>query len=71
MVKSTEHKVKFCPRCGSTEILWASGLPQLWSIWECMECGYRGALVVEDSKLAKKIRRDFVKKKGENRPRRI
>jgi len=67
MVKNIEQKAKFCPKCGSKDIFWASGLPQLWSIWECKECGYRGALVVEDSKLAMKIRQDFLKKKDQEK----
>jgi len=71
MVKNTsEKKVEFCPKCGSTEIFWASGLPQLWSIWECKECGYRGALIVEDSKLVTKIRQDFLRRKNEERSKR-
>jgi DNA-directed RNA polymerase subunit M len=62
-----EHKalrkgVKFCPKCGSINIFWASGLPQLWSIWECRNCGYRGALVLEDSRLAGKLREDYAKR---------
>lgn len=51
--------VKFCPRCGSTSLQWASGLPQLWSVWECRNCGYRGAFVVEDGKLAERIRETY------------
>jgi len=54
--------VKFCPKCGSTDIFWASGLPQLWSIWECRNCGYRGALILEDGKLAEKLRGDYARK---------
>jgi len=61
-VKNIEHNMKFCPKCGSTDIFWASGLPQLWSIWQCRECGYRGALVIEDNKLAEKVRLAFLKK---------
>jgi len=57
-----EKRVKFCPKCGSTDIQWASGLPQLWSIWECKNCGYRGAFIVEDGKLAEKIREKFLKR---------
>jgi len=57
-----KRKVKFCPKCGSTNIFWARGLPQLWSIWECRECGYMGAFIVEDSKLADKIRKDHLRK---------
>ena len=59
--------IKFCPKCGSTEIFWASGLPQLWSIWECRNCGYRGALVIEDSKLAAKLKEEWKKKQETNK----
>jgi len=58
----TSDKVKYCPKCGSTKIFWASGLPQMWSIWECKECGYRGALVLEDGKLGAKLRKEWEKK---------
>lgn len=40
----SEHKtrraVKFCPKCGSTDIFFASGLPQLRS------CGTAGTVVI-------------------------
>ena len=61
-VREIKREKKFCPRCGSTNVFWASGLPQLWSIWQCRECGYRGAFIVEDGKLAFKIREDYLKK---------
>jgi len=53
---------KFCPRCGSINVFWASGLPQLWSVWECRECGYRGPLIVEDGKLGEKLRKEYALK---------
>jgi len=40
-----KFNVKTCPKCGSTDIEWT--LPQMWSKWECMECGYRGTVVIE------------------------
>jgi predicted RNA-binding Zn-ribbon protein involved in translation (DUF1610 family) len=49
------HGVKFCPKCGSTEVYWAQGLPQLWSLWQCHTCGYQGPLILEDGKLADKL----------------
>jgi len=52
--------MKFCPRCGSTDIHWV--LPQLWSKWECRSCGYAGALIVEDGKMADSIREEYLKK---------
>ncbi len=58
------ERVKFCPRCGSTDVFWASGLPQLWSTWECRRCGYRGAVILEDSEMAAKLREDFSKEKA-------
>ena len=58
-------RIKFCPKCGSTRIYWARGLPQLWSIWECKECGYQGAFIVEDGKLAEKIQERYRKTREE------
>jgi len=51
--------MRFCPRCGSTNIDWV--LPQDWSKWECKDCGYIGPLIVEDGKIADKIREDYQK----------
>jgi len=61
--KKKTKRTLFCPKCGSTNIFWASGLPQLWSIWECRDCGYRGAFIIEDSKLAQKIRKEHLKQR--------
>lgn len=55
--------VRFCPKCGSTNVYWASGLPQLWSVWECRDCGYRGSLIIEDGKLAERIRGRYLKER--------
>jgi len=62
MSRESRRDLKFCPRCGSGNVFWASGLPQLWSLWECRDCGYRGPLIVEDGKIASKIREEFLKK---------
>jgi predicted RNA-binding Zn-ribbon protein involved in translation (DUF1610 family) len=61
--KAAGRGITFCPKCGSTNVFWASGLPQLWSIWECRRCGYRGAFILKDGKLAEKIRSDYENKK--------
>jgi len=53
----------FCPECGSENVFWASGLPQLWSHWECRNCGYRGPLIIEDGKIASKIKEEFMEKR--------
>lgn len=44
---------KVCPKCGSTNINFSVFYRP--SIWKCLNCGYEGAFVVEDSKLAEKI----------------
>jgi ribosomal protein L37AE/L43A len=62
-MNNTHKAAKFCPKCGSTNVFFASGLPQLWSIWDCKNCGYRGALILEDGKLAAKLRSEWKKKK--------
>jgi DNA-directed RNA polymerase subunit M len=40
---------KRCPRCGSKDL---NQKPWLGELYECRECGYQGALVVEDGELA-------------------
>jgi hypothetical protein len=64
-------RTKFCPRCGSNNVFWARGLPQLWSVWECRECSYRGSLIVEDGKLADKLRKEYILRKKKLRKGRI
>jgi DNA-directed RNA polymerase subunit M len=54
--------VKFCPKCGSTDVFWAQGMPQFWSLWQCRNCGYRGALILEDGNLAAKLQEDWKKR---------
>jgi ribosomal protein L37AE/L43A len=54
--------VRMCPKCGSTDIFYARGLAQLWSIWECRRCGYYGAFIIEDGKLSKKLQDEYAKK---------
>jgi DNA-directed RNA polymerase subunit M len=53
--------VKFCPKCGSTDVFWAQGLPQLWSLWQCKNCGYQGAFILEDGNLATKLQEEWKK----------
>jgi DNA-directed RNA polymerase subunit M len=58
----TGRKLKFCPKCGSTDVFWAQGMPQFWSLWQCRNCGYRGALILEDGNLAKKLQEKWQSK---------
>jgi transcription factor S len=55
-----KRSVKFCPNCGSTNIKWLN--PQMWSIWKCWDCGYIGAVVIEDGDMADEIRNNFLEK---------
>jgi len=50
-------KMKFCPKCGSTNL----NFPVFYrpSVWKCLDCGYEGAVIVEDSKLAGKIQERY------------
>jgi ribosomal protein L37AE/L43A len=59
-MESKQKPVKFCPKCGSTNI----NFPVFYrpSIWKCLDCGYEGAFIVEDSKLAEKIKEDYQRK---------
>ncbi|MEA2089193.1 MAG: hypothetical protein U9O89_00310 [Thermoproteota archaeon] len=58
-IKQVLKRTKYCPKCGSTQVFWTSGLPQTWSLWECKKCGYRGPLILEDGDLAAKLRKDY------------
>jgi DNA-directed RNA polymerase subunit M len=60
--RKAAFSVKFCPKCGSTDVFWAQGLPQLWSLWQCRNCGYRGALILEDGDLAVKLQEEWKKR---------
>jgi ribosomal protein L37AE/L43A len=60
--KTDERGKMFCPRCGSADVFWVSGLPQIWSVWDCRHCGYRGTFIVKDSKLADKLREEYARK---------
>jgi ribosomal protein L37AE/L43A len=48
---------KFCPKCGSTNINFLIFYRP--SIWKCLRCGYEGAFIVEDSRLAEKIQKRY------------
>jgi predicted nucleic-acid-binding Zn-ribbon protein len=39
--------VKFCPKCGSTDIFWAQGMPQFWSIWDKRPRAFRPNQLLE------------------------
>ncbi len=47
------RRTKFCPKCGSANINFLVFYRP--SIWRCLDCGYEGAFIVEDSELAKRI----------------
>lgn len=51
--------MKFCPKCGSKNIDWP--LPYDRQKWECKDCGYIGAFIVEDGKLADVIHNEYIK----------
>jgi len=55
--------VKFCPKCGSANInVLAFYRP---STWKCLDCGYEGVFILEDSNMAEKIRSHYRKEKQE------
>jgi predicted nucleic acid-binding Zn ribbon protein len=55
--KAEEEGILFCPRCGSTDI--SLVIPGLIDMWNCKECGYRGALAVKDGAIRGKIRSKY------------
>ena len=50
------------PQMRSTDIFWAQGMPQFWSMWDCRNCGYHGAFILEDGNIAEKLQADWQQK---------
>lgn len=53
----------YCPVCGSHRLHYYLGF-KAGQMYICKDCGYRGTLVVEDGKLADKIRERWLTKSG-------
>jgi DNA-directed RNA polymerase subunit M len=65
LVRSKERedvlgRMKFCPRCGSTNINFLIFYRP--SVWKCLDCGYEGALIIEDGKVAEETRKRYQRK---------
>jgi len=56
-------KMKFCPKCGSSNINFLAFYRP--STWKCLDCGYEGALIIEDGTLAEKIQKNYKKTQEE------
>ena len=55
-------RMKFCPKCGSTNLNFLIFFRP--SIWKCLDCGYEGALIVQDGKIAEKYGNATEERKG-------
>ena len=51
--------MKFCPRCGSKNI--GSPLPHDLQKYECKDCSYIGAFIVDDGAIAEEIHKKYLK----------
>ncbi len=54
--KLVARMIKFCPRCGSPKI--NTLVFYRPSIWRCLDCGYQGTFIIQDSALAEKIQKN-------------
>jgi hypothetical protein len=34
-------------------------MPQFWSMWDCKNCGYHGAFILEDGNIAEKLQKEW------------
>jgi len=64
--QTRKRGLKFCPKCGSTDVFWAQGMPQFWSLWQCKNCGYNGALILEDGNLAAVLTEKWETRRGKS-----
>ncbi|MCD6414855.1 MAG: hypothetical protein J7L23_04500 [Candidatus Diapherotrites archaeon] len=56
-----EKEKKFCPVCGSTELIYGI-LGTTANYYECKNCGYRGPIIIQDGRLAEKLKDRYEKK---------
>ena len=56
--------MKFCPQCGSSNLDWV--LPHDQQKWQCKDCGYVGAFIVDDGKIAEQVRKEYLKKQSQD-----
>ncbi len=49
----------YCPRCGSSKVRWV--LPQIWGVYDCQDCGYRGSVIIKNGEIASKIREKWLR----------
>ncbi len=56
------RSVRFCPKCGSTNL--NVSVFYRPSIWKCLNCGFEGAFILEDSILPEKVREEYEKTKS-------
>jgi ribosomal protein S27AE len=52
------RSMKCCPKCGSTNINFLAFYRP--SVWKCLDCGYEGAFIIEDSGLAEKMQEPHI-----------
>jgi len=57
--ETASRRRAFCPNCGSANINFSVFYRP--SIWKCLDCGYEGPLIIEDSNLAEKIQESYRK----------
>ncbi len=65
--RTKKRGAKFCPRWDLQKHLLGPRPATTWSIWECRNCGYHGAFIVEDGKMATKIQEEYTKKHSERK----
>ncbi len=47
-------RLKYCPKCGSSDL--SVVIFYRPSIWKCLNCGYEGAIILENGSIAAKLR---------------
>lgn len=57
--------IKICPRCGSEDVVWI--IPQNWSMWECNNCSYTGAIIEVEKNVQKDIKKKWKHHKNEHK----
>ncbi len=59
-----KQHLRFCPRCGSLDLLHMGAISLAMPMIECRECGHRGIYLEGDEELVAAVRKGYLDQKA-------
>ena len=63
--RAVNMEKKFCPVCGSTDMHYGIKYSTA-NYYECKHCGYRGPIIIQDGKLADKLKERYAQEQDQS-----